>query len=62
MASVRVSKDSAPALGDLRLMGDGDTLRLETDVRDRRDWGRYLFVIAEAVARGAEVRWPRCDA
>jgi hypothetical protein len=55
----RITKEAAPSLGDIRVMGEGDTLWLEPDVWNRRDWGRYVFVIAEAVARGADVRWVR---
>lgn len=54
-----ITADAAPAMGDVRTMGIGDTLWLEGGVWNRRDWGRYVFVIAEAVSRGADVRWVR---
>lgn len=54
-----VSVRSAPALGDIRAMGKGDTVWLAEDVETRRDWGRFLDALSSAITRGAEVRWIR---
>lgn len=54
----RISKDQAPALGDVRLMGSGDTIVVDLDAVDRKDWARYQDAIRQAMARGADVRWP----
>ncbi|RCH68734.1 hypothetical protein DT019_08650 [Streptomyces sp. SDr-06] len=53
----RVSHDTAPALGDLRKLGHGDTIWLQADARQRKDWTRYADALATAIARGADVRW-----
>ncbi|MCX4572309.1 hypothetical protein OHB41_03730 [Streptomyces sp. NBC_01571] len=50
-----ISKAGAPALGDVRQMGSGDTLVILPSATQRRDWGRYQDAIGQAVARGAEV-------
>lgn len=54
-----VSGSSAPALGDVRAMGEGDTVALGEGAVQRRDWPRYAEAILVAVSRGAEVRWLR---
>jgi hypothetical protein len=54
-----MSATAAPAMGDIRAMGEGDALWLSADARQRKDWGRYTDAIAQAVSRGAEVRWVR---
>lgn len=54
-----ISLSSAPALGDVRSLGADDTVILSSDARQRSDWSRYLDAIAQAVSRGAEVRWQR---
>lgn len=56
---VRIKGETAPALGDLRDLGAGDTVWLEPGVWNRRDWGRYVDAIAHAVCRGADARWGR---
>jgi hypothetical protein len=56
---VIVSADSAPALGDVRTLGEGSTIYLRPDVKSRKDWGRYQDAIAQAVGRGVDVRWVR---
>lgn len=55
----KLAANAAPALGDVRQMGRGDTLWLAPGVEERADWGRYLDAAATAVTRGAEVRWSR---
>jgi hypothetical protein len=54
-----LSLEAAPALGDIRTMGEGDTLWLSPGVEGRKDWGRYLDAAAAATTRGADVRWVR---
>jgi hypothetical protein len=54
-----VSVRSAPALGDIRAMGKGDTVWLTEGVESRKDWGRYLDALSSAITRGVEVRWIR---
>ncbi len=54
---VGISGESAPPLGEVRALGDGDTVWLEPGVWSRRDWGRYVDAIAHAVCRGADARW-----
>jgi len=54
-----VSASSAPALGDVRAMGEGDTVVLGDGAVQRRDWPRYAEAIMAAVSKGAEVRWLR---
>ncbi|MQS00304.1 hypothetical protein FNX44_000105 [Streptomyces sp. OF1] len=49
----------APALGDVRRMGEGDTVWMSPGVQERSDWGRYVDAIAGAIARGADARWCR---
>ncbi|MBD0712570.1 hypothetical protein BU196_00440 [Streptomyces sp. CBMA370] len=55
----KLTADAAPALGDVRQMGHGDTLWLAQGVRTRPDWSRYTDAIGGAVARGADARWVR---
>lgn len=52
----RITYRDAPALGDVRQMGKGDTLWLHANVEQREDWGRYADAIAAAVGHGAEIR------
>lgn len=52
----RISCVSAPALGDVRTMGPGDTIWLGPGVETRRDWPRYADAIVQAITRGAEAR------
>lgn len=52
----RMTCANAPAIGDIRIMGRGDTIWLHANVEQRKDWGRYADAIAQALARGAEVR------
>ena len=54
-----VSVRSAPALGDIRALGEGDTVWLRHGVESRRDWGRYLDALSSAITRGVDVRWIR---
>lgn len=59
MADVRISWKSAPALGDIRQLGAGDTIWKVHGVTRRADYGRYSDAIRHAINRGAEVRWIR---
>ncbi|OKI71402.1 hypothetical protein AMK15_01885 [Streptomyces sp. MJM1172] len=52
-----VSYTSSPALGDIRRMGEGDTIALTDATRERKDWGRIVDALSAAVSRGAGVRW-----
>ncbi|MFF8473861.1 hypothetical protein [Streptomyces sp. NPDC015414] len=58
-----ITKDAAPALGDVRAMGRGDVLALSDDATQRKDWGRYVDGIGQAITNGAEVtqaaNWPQ---
>lgn len=55
----QISDTNAPAMGDIRLMGAGDTLWLISSAKARKDWPRYTDAIGAAVTRGADVRWVR---
>lgn len=57
MATKGVTANWASALGDVRALGEGDTVLLSAGARRRPDWSRYVEAIAAAVSRGAEVRW-----
>jgi len=50
---------NAPAMGNVRTLGDGDTLWLERPIRESREWCRYVDAVRHAVNRGADVRWVR---
>lgn len=52
-----ISKDSAPALGDVRQLGAGDALVIRPDATERKDFGRYQDAIGQAVGRGADAVW-----
>ncbi|MFJ7275345.1 hypothetical protein [Kitasatospora sp. NPDC098663] len=49
----RIGLGTAPALGDVRLAGPGDTLLFLHDARQRPDFARYWQAAAVAVFRGA---------
>jgi hypothetical protein len=51
-----IRKDQAPALGDIRDLGRGDTIVVTHDANQRKDWGRFASAIADAVTQGADVR------
>jgi hypothetical protein len=57
-----IAKASAPALGDIRQLGQGDVVILDEDATERPDWGRYLEAMNQAITNGAEVcqaaNWP----
>lgn len=55
----RIGKLAAPAIGDVRSMGEGDVIWLGADARERKDWGRYQEAMAQAISRGADIRWVR---
>lgn len=50
-----ISANQAPPLGDVRALGEGDTLRLNLNYTQRPDWIRYLAAAAHAMGRGARV-------
>lgn len=54
-----VSRHAATPLGDIRAAGEGDLIALVRGAAERVDWGRYQDAIAQAVSRGADVRWLR---
>lgn len=55
----KITADVAPGLGDVRAMGEGDTLWLFPGAEKRKDWARYTDAIGGAVSRGADARWVR---
>ncbi|MGP3940489.1 hypothetical protein [Streptomyces sp. 6N106] len=54
---VDIRQESAPALGDIRSLGEGSWIYIFPNAKERKDWGRYLDAIGHAVARGASVSW-----
>lgn len=54
-----ITKDTAPALGNVRTLGSGDAIVLRPDATQRKDWARYQHAIGEAVSRGAGVHHVR---
>ena len=52
----RIRYEGAPALGEIRAMGQGDVIWVHANAESRADWPRYVDAIAAAVSRGAEVR------
>lgn len=52
-----ISAENAPALGDIRRLGAGNTVWIRPDAPKRGDWGRYLDGLAMAIGNGADVRW-----
>lgn len=53
---ITISKHQAPPLGDVRALGEGDTLHLNPDYTTRPDWIRYLAAAAHAMGRGARIQ------
>jgi len=53
---VDIRPESAPALGDLRRLGGGDTIFVFAGAAHRPDWARIQDAIGSAVARGANVK------
>lgn len=53
----RVRVGNLPAMGNVRAMGEGDTLWLEPPIRESAEWCRYVDAVRQAVTRGADVRW-----
>lgn len=51
-----IRKDHAPALGNVRELGRGDTIVIVNGASVRPDWARYLDAIGQAVTNGADVR------
>lgn len=56
MSVLRISAEHAPAIGDVRQVGAGDTVVLSADATSRPDFPRYMDAVGIALARGAEVR------
>lgn len=52
-----ITTTSAPAYGDIRTMGRGSTIWIESGAEVRKDWGRLLDAISSAISHGADVRW-----
>lgn len=52
-----ITAGHCPGLGDIRAMGAGDTVWVQPDARERKDWARIVSAIADAVSRGAGVQW-----
>lgn len=50
-----ITKANAPALGDVRQMGQGQAVLIGEDATERPDWARYLDAIGSAITNGAEV-------
>lgn len=59
MADLKIKAGVLPAMGDVRVMGDGDTLWLERPIRESAEWCRYVDAVRHAMSRGADVRWTR---
>lgn len=57
MSDLMITTTSAPAMGDVRALGKGDTVWLAPDADTRKDWGRWTDAIASAVSHGANVIW-----
>lgn len=51
-----ISLGSAPALGDVRQLREGDVIVVYADAARRQDIGRYWDALRVAWARGAEIR------
>lgn len=58
MRVVTISLESAPALGDIRLMKSGELIRVTRDAVERPDWTRYMDAIRQAMGNGVNVEWP----
>ncbi|MFJ9408596.1 hypothetical protein [Streptomyces sp. NPDC101393] len=54
---VDIRQDAAPALGDVRALGEGDHIYVFKDAKQRKDWTRYAVAIGHAVCNGASVSW-----
>lgn len=52
-----IRKDYSPALGDIRAMGGGDEVVISPSARERKDWPKIVAAVADAVSKGAGVRW-----
>lgn len=57
-----ITKNTAPALGDLRTMKPGDLVIVAQDAPERKDWPRYQDALNVAMNRGADVAWSRVSA
>ncbi len=55
MTDVDIRPESAPALGDVRTLGEGDHIYIYAGADKREDWPRYLAAVTHAVGRGANV-------
>ncbi|GAB7187122.1 hypothetical protein ATKI12_6953 [Kitasatospora sp. Ki12] len=55
MAVSVISPDAAPALGDVRALGERDLIIIAVGSRARQDWPRYMDAIGVAVTRGARL-------
>ncbi|MFI8084335.1 hypothetical protein ACIF6L_26475 [Kitasatospora sp. NPDC086009] len=55
MAVSIISPDAAPALGDVRALGERDLIIVAAGATGRRDWPRYMDAVGVAITRGARV-------
>ncbi|MFJ9694912.1 hypothetical protein [Kitasatospora sp. NPDC101183] len=55
MAVSIIYPDAAPALGDVRALGERDLIIIATGSRERPDWPRYMDAVGVAVTRGARL-------
>jgi hypothetical protein len=55
----RIGRLVAPAMGDVRAMGVGDTIWITPEAPLRADWSRYADALTVALLRGADIRWAR---
>lgn len=50
-----VTLGTAPALGDIRMMGEKDVIAVRADATARHDWARYWEAIGVAFHNGAKL-------
>lgn len=53
--TVTIDSSTAPALGDIRGLGEGDWIYVHDSAAERVDWPRYWEAIGVAFVRGARV-------
>jgi hypothetical protein len=50
-----ITLSAAPAIGDVRMMGEGHIIAIRADATARRDWSRYWEAIGVAFHNGAKL-------
>lgn len=55
MTILMISDAMAPAIGDIRAAGKGDTILVRQASTERRDWPTYWAAVGTAWRRGAVV-------